>query len=72
MLLNTDLGLWTRACVNLLLAEVSPVHVHQDKSMFATEALRIVNQLQQGIALTEMRSGRGNTKGLKETLESAW
>ncbi len=46
MLQNTDFALWLRANANLLLAEVTPEHDHQDKLKFATEALRIVEELQ--------------------------
>ncbi|KAK4934452.1 hypothetical protein LTR10_024289 [Elasticomyces elasticus] len=47
LLQKTDLALWTRALVNLTLADSTPIEYHPDKSRFAAEALRLVNELQQ-------------------------
>jgi len=44
--LKPDLALWTRAAVNLILAWVTDVQRNPDKSKFAREALRIVQELQ--------------------------
>ncbi|KAK5193549.1 hypothetical protein LTR99_007101 [Exophiala xenobiotica] len=47
MLLKTDLALWTRALVNLLLADVAPIEHHPDKAKYAIEALRLIQELQE-------------------------
>lgn len=43
--LKSDLAIWTRACVNITLANFTLVQIHRDKNKFAEEALRLVQEL---------------------------
>ena len=45
--MQPDLAFWTRAMVNLMLANTTTLEEHPDKAKFAEEALRLATELQE-------------------------